>query len=223
MPQTAAAPARAGVAAPSARTAASALSSLHVGTVGLPKDTLNSPAVTPPAGNVTVDIDLGTAYSQTYMKSWISQVESENPHISDTIERFLQDRPVNYPGGVTVPAVPQFDGTLSLDSDGTGLSLTLPASEADVQTSATWWQNFLIGVAGFLVASLVAVCLIAVVRTESVSGFTSSGVCANRSAGTSPSSLQTFGPGIVDTFARYSCRPILESARRVRSRADLPG
>ncbi len=168
---TAAGPARAGVAAPSAQTAASTLSSLHIGTTGLPKDTLNSPAVTPPAGNVTVDIDLGTAYSQTWMKSWINQVQNENAHISDTIERFLQDRPANYPGGVTVPAVPQFDGTLSLDSDGTGLSLTIPAAEADVQTSATWWQNLLIGVAGFLVASLViGGCLVAFPEAAAVCG-----------------------------------------------------
>jgi hypothetical protein len=144
--------ARAAVSAPTAFTA---LPSLHVRAVGLPKNARNTSAVTPPAGNVTVDIDLGIAYGQTQMQDWINKVQGENPRISDTIERFLQDRPVNFPGGTTTPALPQFDGTLSLDSDGTGLSFTLPASEADVQTSVTWWQAFLIGVASFLVASLV--------------------------------------------------------------------
>jgi hypothetical protein len=142
-----AAPARAATSAPSATMA-------H--TMRLAGTVLGASAVTPPSGNVTVDVDFGQSLDGTTARNLITYYQGKNARLSDTIKRQMDEYDVA-PGlsaalGTTVPSTTtgwqDFDGTVTLDSDGTGLSLTLPASE--VQTSLTFWQSFWANAVGFL-------------------------------------------------------------------------
>jgi Alpha-L-arabinofuranosidase B, catalytic len=118
---------------------------------------LGASVTTQASGDVVVDLDFGQSLDPTATQNLINFYQGQNSHLSDTIERVMDEYDVapalGSALGITVPDTTTdwqaFDGTVTLDSDGTGLSLTLPASEAGT-TAITFWQAFWANALGFL-------------------------------------------------------------------------
>ena len=115
-------------------------------------------AVAPPGGDFTLTVDGSTPYNAATMQAIVNQV-NVGGRISDTAKRLIRQYPLGAAGDDTSVWV-DFDGRLSLTSDDTGLSLTVPAAE--VQTAASWWQSLLATGIGVVVGYLIrGLCLTA--------------------------------------------------------------
>jgi lysophospholipase L1-like esterase len=101
--------------------------------------------VTAPSGDFTLTVDGGVSYDPAVMQGLINQIQAQNPRLSDTIKQSVLQYPLGLPGDDT-SRWQDFDGTLSMNSTDTGLSITIPASE--VQTTTTWWQSVLASAVG---------------------------------------------------------------------------
>ena len=109
----------------------------------------SAPAITPPSGPVTVtlgspDVDISPGVTQDF----INEYQGASPRLSDTIKRMLDEYSLDQPDANTSdPAWVDFDGTLSVTPDGTGMSITIPAAEVQTQTSISWWLSIIIAAA----------------------------------------------------------------------------
>jgi hypothetical protein len=130
-----------------ARAAVSAPSSTLSHTARQAAGTLGVSVLTPPSGDITITLDLGVSLDPITAQELIAKFQGENARLSDTIKREIDTYSLGITGDNTT-VWQDFDGTLSMASSGTGLSLTIPASE--VQTSANWWQTVIAGVVGTL-------------------------------------------------------------------------
>ncbi|HEY3872190.1 MAG TPA: arabinofuranosidase catalytic domain-containing protein [Actinocrinis sp.] len=96
--------------------------------------------VTAPSGDVVLTVDGGDVYDPTVMQQQIDKIQSSAPHLSDAVQRLFQQSTLLDPDGDFSAGLPVIDGTLSMTSDDSGISLTIPAAEAQ-QTSLTFWQG----------------------------------------------------------------------------------
>jgi hypothetical protein len=112
-----------------------------------------APVATHPAadGALTFTFDPGLALDPTVTQGLIKKAESENPRLSQTIEREAEEFSLG--SNDNVVQAPSFDGTLSITPDGTGVSLTVPAAQA--QTSATWQESAFAYATGWLAGLVV--------------------------------------------------------------------
>jgi hypothetical protein len=123
----------------------------------VPGTGLDASATTLASGDTVVDLDFGQSLDPTTTQNLINWYKGQNSRLSDTIERVMEEYDVapalGSALGIAVPETTadwqNFDGTVTLNSDGTGLSLTLPASEG-VNASLTFWQAFWANALGFL-------------------------------------------------------------------------
>ncbi|MGW6007779.1 FG-GAP-like repeat-containing protein [Streptomyces sp. NPDC055210] len=135
---------------------------------------LNTSTVTEADGDLTFTLDPGVPYDRTLMQQNLDRAQNENPRLSDTIKQQFEKYPVGISGEST-SKWSDFDGTLSMTSSYTGLSLTIVAS--DVQTSETWLQWAFAQAMGYLTNYLTVLGCLAVfpelvVACPSAGGFT---------------------------------------------------
>jgi Alpha-L-arabinofuranosidase B, catalytic len=140
-------------------------------------------AVTPPSGNVTLDVDPGISLDTSLLRQLVTQVQGQSSRLSDGYKRILEGYSdtsasiAQAPEFTTGTDWQDFDGTLAVDSDGTGVSVTIPAAE--VQTSATFWQNVAAIAVGSGVLLIVrALCVGAFVAIGGPIGVAGKAICA---------------------------------------------
>ena len=174
-----AAPARAATSAPSA-----SLGTMKAIAAGAARAAAAA-AVTPPSGNVTFDVDPGISVDKATLQEAVAQVQGDSGRLSDGFKRVFEGYDDTSASDAQAPEFSaandwqDFDGTLAIDSDGTGVSVTIPASE--VQTAATFWQNVVaLAVAGTVTIIVRAACVagIALYLTPAAIGVVGKTLCA---------------------------------------------
>jgi hypothetical protein len=105
-------------------------------------------AVAASTGDVTLTFDPGTdpgyGTSEAGIQAAIDQIQRPGGTLGDEIKRMVEeytpDLPVGSADSENTSQWVDFDGVLSASSDGTGVSLTIPASEAQTYTAIDWEQ-----------------------------------------------------------------------------------
>lgn len=103
----------------------------------LATEDLNGTVTAEADGDLTFTLDPRVTYDSTAMQQRLDETEALNPRLSDTVKAELEQFPVGI-GSESASEWVDFDGTLRMTADHTGLSLTINAS--DVQASETWSQ-----------------------------------------------------------------------------------
>jgi hypothetical protein len=73
----------------SARAAVSAPTATASATARQEAAAFGATVITPPSGDLTINVDPGISYDATVMQQLITQVQGENTHLSDTFKRLL--------------------------------------------------------------------------------------------------------------------------------------
>ncbi|MFJ2158024.1 FG-GAP-like repeat-containing protein, partial [Streptomyces sp. NPDC087856] len=92
--------------------------------------------------------DLGM--DPSYIQKVVPEVQAEITE-AGSLSNAIRQEEAAYPVDdtpVDTATMGNFDGTVTMTSDGTGITLTVPASE--LQITASWWASFGAAVAGFL-------------------------------------------------------------------------
>src|SRR5579859_454359 len=81
------------------------------------------------SGDLTIDVDPGIAYDPATMQALLTKVQGLSPHLSDTFLRMFEAGMVAPPSGTSAAYNPlngwqTFDGTLFMDPDDSGISVT---------------------------------------------------------------------------------------------------
>ncbi len=117
--------------------------------------------ISPTGGDFSITLsasDLGIAPS--YLQEIVSQVNTGGASFSEQLNRSMAEYSGDFAsvGVANTDPEPNFDPTLSMTSDGTGMVIAVPAAE--VQANASGWEEFIAWGFGFAIGyGLRAVCL----------------------------------------------------------------
>lgn len=127
------------------------------------------------ADDVVISLDITVDYTRNELLKAITETQTANAHLSDTIRTQMQAYRVDVPNAGT-DSWETFDGTLAATD--AGLQVTISGGEARIES--TWWTNVLATVVGVMVAiGTRAICLGTLLITNPGAGLLVPVLCAS--------------------------------------------